>query len=422
MLSLMSFWNRLLAAFGIRKSTGDVAFEEDRVVLRDLQRAKAFPKEPKEPGRREMAACEQCGKPLCKVVFTTAGSGDQVEVWRQYPLAVDGWMCRGCGWSAMPRFISAEESVQYGQEAATHASNGRFDDAEFWLRRIIGSWPGYAGGYADLGQLSTARVETASSPEAKQRYRSEAETWFRRAIHADPDRRLAGVRVPLARTLALNGDEREAFEVLDGLLGDPALPASVRAEAEMLATNLRGGKALFSRATEIARDLVLEPPSKPLAAPDRKALEQARALLRQAAERKGSFATSWYLGKVEMRLGDMDAALAALQHAHAINPEQPDGCRELGAVYLELDRAHDGLPMARRAIELRPEDAGLRCNLALSLLLTGDVEGAHAEATSALSRDPADAVTRGLLKLIDEVIAGRRQRPRSLAEAEGRKR
>ncbi|WP_437316446.1 tetratricopeptide repeat protein [Sorangium sp. So ce385] len=422
MPSLSSLWNRVLAALGVRRSTGDVAFEEDRVILRDLDRAKAFPQEPREPGRREIAACERCDRPLRKVVFTTAGGGDQVEIWRAYPLAVDGWMCNGCGWSAMPRFISAEESVEYGREAAAHASSGQFDDAEFWLRRILGSWPGYAPGYADLGQLSSTRAEAAIGPEAKERYRSEAEAWFWRAVHADPDRRLAGVRVPLARTLALNGKERDALEVLDGLLGDPSLPASVRADAETLAADLRDGKALFTRAAEMSGHLALKPPSEPLAAADRGTLERARALLRQAAERKGTFATLWLLGKVEMRLGDMDAALAALQHAHALDPEQADGCRELGAVYLELDRARDALPIARRALELRPGDAGLRCNLAVILLLTGDVEGALAEATSALSLDPTDAITRGVLKLIDDVAAGRRKRPRSIAEAEGRAR
>ncbi|WP_207217670.1 MULTISPECIES: hypothetical protein [Sorangium] len=419
---MTSLWYRVLAALGVHRSTGDVAFEEDRVILRDLERAKVFPQEPREPGRREMAACERCDGPLRKVVFTTAGGGDQVEIWRRYPLAVDGWMCRRCGWSAMPRFISAEESVEYGRVAAEHASTGQFDDAEFWLRRIIGSWPGYAPGYADLGQLSSARAEAATGPEAKARHRSEAEGWLRRAVDADPDRRLAGVRVPLARALALTGKEREAFEVLDGLLGDPALPASVRAEAEALAADLRDGRALFTRAAEMSGHLALEPRSKPLAAADRDALERARALLRQAAERKGAFANLWLLGKVEMRLGELDAALAALQHAHAIDPEQADGCRELGAVYLELDRARDALPIARRAIELRPEDAGLRCNLAVILLLTGDVEGALAEANAALSLDPTDAITRGVLELIDDVVTGRRQRPRSLAEAEGRKR
>jgi tetratricopeptide (TPR) repeat protein len=418
----MSLLNRVLASLGIRQSTGDVAIEADRVVLRDLQRAKAFPQEPKQFGHNEIAACEQCSKPLRKVVFTTAGSGDQVEIWRQYPLAVDGWMCPACGWSAMPRHISAEESVEYGRHGSDHASNGQFDDAEFWFRRIVGSWPGYAAGYADLGQLSCARADAAVSPDEKRRWRAEAETWFRRAVDADPDRRLAGVRIPFARVLALLGNEREALEGLSALVTDPATPDPIRTEAELLAKDLRDGRALFSRATEMVRGIVLEPPTKSLEASGRSALEEARVLLRQAAERKNSFATSWFLGKVELRLGNGAAAVAALENAHRIEPDQPNGCRELVAAYLELDRAHDGLPIARRATELQPDDAGLRCNLALVLLLTGDVPSARAEASAALSRDPNDNITRGLLEMIDDVIAGRRPRPRSLAEAEGRSR
>src|SRR5262249_4193941 len=137
--------------------------------------------------------------------------------------------------------------------------------------------------------------------------------------------------------------------------------------------------------------------------------------------RNSAFATSWFLGKVEMRLGRMDAALGALRQAHSVDPDQPDGCRELCLVYLQLDRAQDALPIARRALKLRPDDARLRCNLALALLLVGDVEGSRAEVGAALSKNPADAITRGLFKLIEDVASGRRSRPRSLAEAEGRR-
>jgi hypothetical protein len=76
--------------------------------------------------------------------------------------------------------------------------------------------------------------------------------------------------------------------------------------------------------------------------------------------------------------------------------------------------------MARRALELRPDDATLRCNLALALLFGGDDDGARSEAVGALSQDPNDAITRVVVKLIDDVACGRRPRPRSLPEAEDR--
>jgi tetratricopeptide (TPR) repeat protein len=359
---------------------------------------------------------------LRQVVFTTAGGGGQVEIWRRYPLAVDGWLCPSCGWSAIPRFIGVEESVEFARLGAEHAASGQFDDAEFWFRRIIGSWPRYAAGYADLGQLLVTRAEAARTAGDRERYRNEALSWFRRSADADPERRIPAMRVPFARLLALDGSEEEALAILDSLLANPTLEESLRTDAAQLGRDIRAGKALFSRAAELVEPFALGPPSKLLDATARKSLEAGRTLLQRAHERTPTFASAWFLGKVEMRLGHLEAALPAFLQAYSLDPNQADGCRELAALYLELDRAGDALPVARRALELRPDDAGLRCNLALVLLLTGDVPGAHAEATTALSRAPDDRITRSLLQAIDEITAGRRARPRSLAEAEGRKR
>ena len=71
---------------------------------------------------------------------------------------------------------------------------------------------------------------------------------------------------------------------------------------------------------------------------------------------------------------------------------------------------------------LRPNDAGLRSNLALVYLFTGDVTHALTEVRAALASEPKDKITAGLARMIEDVSAGRRKRPRSIAEAEGRKR
>ncbi len=415
----MSLWKQIRSALGLVPTTGDVGLEGDRVVLRELERARAFSQEPP-AGPREMSRCERCERPLRRVVFTTAGAGAQIEIWRAYPLAIDGWLCPDCGWSALPRFISKEESVEFGRRGAEHAAHGELDDAEFWFRRIVSSWPGYFAGYADMGQLESARADAADDPEEKADHRAAAEGWLRRAVKADEALRAPGLRVALARALALVGKEEEALTLLHSLLEDEALPAPVRAEADELALGVREGKALFSRATQLAGKVVLEPPSQPLTPKSREALEQAATLLRESRERDDAFATNWYLGKVSLRLGRVEEACAALEHAHALQPDQPDGCRELGAVYLELGRAHDALPIARRAVELRPVDAGLRSNLALTLLLAGDVEAARDEVTAALAMEPGDSITAGLAKLIEDVAAGRLACPRSMAEAERR--
>jgi Flp pilus assembly protein TadD len=189
-----------------------------------------------------------------------------------------------------------------------------------------------------------------------------------------------------------------------------------------MCAGIQDGKALFTRATEMTRGLVLEPPTQRLEPSDRRRLEESRALLLEAKARKATFATEWFLGKTELRLGNFAQAAEALVRASAIDPEQPDAPRELANAYLELERNADALEAAERALALKPGDATLRCNLAFVLLLTGDLERARNEAKLANQADPKDSVTLNVLKLIDAVASGKRKRPETVAEAEGRKR
>jgi tetratricopeptide (TPR) repeat protein len=416
----MSIWDRVKGALGAPRSTGDVALDGERVVLKDLDRARAFSQEPAQPGPTEMKSCERCSAPVRQVVFTTAGSGEQTAVWRAYPLAVDGWLCRACGLSVSPRRISAEESAEYGRNGAAHARSGNLDDAEFWFRRILASWPGYPAAYADLAQVQMSRANASGELAERLRYRQEALNLFRKAVAASNGQPPGLIRLPFARALALSGNEEEALVHLQALDADVALDEAIRLEGRSLVQDIRDGKALFTRATELVKGLALEPPAKALTPERRTLLEQGRALLREADGRKAAFHSAWFLGKVELRLGDFEAAAKALERACELNPQQPDGQRELCSVYLHLGRNSDALPVARRALELHPGDATLRANLALVLLLTSDLEGALREVSAARAADPTDAITRTLAKVIDDVAAGRRKHPRTLAELEGR--
>jgi hypothetical protein len=58
-----------------------------------------------------------------------------------------------------------------------------------------------------------------------------------------------------------------------------------------------------------------------------------------------------------------------------------------------------------------PDDVGLQSNLALALLIAGDVDEALVVGQAALAREPSDAVTRALVGLIDRVKAGTAPRP-----------
>jgi Flp pilus assembly protein TadD len=142
--------------------------------------------------------------------------------------------------------------------------------------------------------------------------------------------------------------------------------------------------------------------------------------LNESIARASTFPSEWFLGKLEQRLGNFKEAAAAFERACAINPEHPDGHRELQGAYLELGRNADALRAAERALELRPDDATLRCNLAFVLILANDLPRAQREAELATAADPADPITRNVLRLIDAIKSGKRKRPETIAEAEGR--
>jgi Flp pilus assembly protein TadD len=418
----MTIWDRVKGAFGAKPTTGDVDFDGERVVLKDLERARVFPQEPEKLGPKEMHSCERCSGPLRQVVFTTAGGGEQLAVWKAYPLALDGWLCRACGWSAASRYITAEEAVEYGRNGVAHAKSGQLDDAEFWFRRILGSWPGYTAACADLAQVQLSRSDASEELHERLRYRQDALGLYRKAIASSNGEPLHGLRLSFARTLALSGDEDEALGVLRALEADLAADEALRAEGRALAQGILDGKALFTRAAELVKGVVLEPPAVRLTPERRELCEQGRALLREASGRKPEFSSAWFLGKVELRLGNADAAVQAFERACALNPQQPDGHRELCSAYLEAGRTSDALPVAKRALALRPDDPSLRCNLAVVLLLTADLEGARGEARAAAAADPNDAITRNVAKAIEDVASGRRKQPSTLAQLEGRAR
>jgi hypothetical protein len=60
---------------------------------------------------------------------------------------------------------------------------------------------------------------------------------------------------------------------------------------------------------------------------------------------------------------------------------------------------------------------GLHSNLALALLLGGDLGEAQAVADAALQREPTSAITRNLVTYISDVRAGRKARPRRMPGA-----
>src|SRR5262249_6766690 len=94
-----------------------------------------------------------------------------------------------------------------------------------------------------------------------------------------------------------------------------------------------------------------------------------------------------------------------------LNPDQPDVAREAAIAAMDAGRPGEAVWFCEQALELKPEDAGLRANLALALLFAGKPAEAQAAGQEALRRDPADRITAQIVRIIEEVLGGRRPCP-----------
>jgi Tetratricopeptide repeat len=154
---------------------------------------------------------------------------------------------------------------------------------------------------------------------------------------------------------------------------------------------------------------------KPLGYFERRRLKKGLALLEQVVtEIPDSWSSLWLRGMGLRALGDHPAALEDLRRAYTIRPDHPDVGREYAGQCFIVGAADEGVRISRQVHARFPDDVGLHSNLALALLIGGDLGEAETVAEAAHQREPSDPVTRNLLQYIRDVRAGHRQRPKRL--------
>jgi tetratricopeptide (TPR) repeat protein len=176
---------------------------------------------------------------------------------------------------------------------------------------------------------------------------------------------------------------------------------------------------LYRQACALIEGLILLHDQEPAPLTDdaRRRLHEAVPLFEEVVRiNPGSWPSMWLLGKVHQRLDDFEWGLKWFARAHHVNPTQPDVAREAAIAAMDLGRPEEALPFCERAVEASPDDAGLRANHALALLFSDKPEEAREVAADALRRDPADTITRDLVRVIDEVLAGTRPCPHHLRD------
>src|SRR5690606_6107085 len=97
----------------------------------------------------------------------------------------------------------------------------------------------------------------------------------------------------------------------------------------------------------------------------------------------------WFmLGVARRSLPDPEGAWQAFRAAYHDNPVHRDVAREYAGQCLVLGRGREAVELGRRSCERWPENAALRSNLALALMVAGDMDGAKAEVTRAREMEP----------------------------------
>jgi len=176
---------------------------------------------------------------------------------------------------------------------------------------------------------------------------------------------------------------------------------------------------LYQRARNLIEGLILLHNERPpeLDATARQRLEDAIPLFVEVVQiNPNNWPAMWLLGKVYQRLSDNERALEWFARAHRVNPDQPDVAREASIAAMDVSRPTDAIAFCERALQVKPDDPGLRANLALALLFSDRASEAHTVAAEALRRDPRDEITALIVRVIEEVLAGKRSCPHHVRE------
>lgn len=129
-----------------------------------------------------------------------------------------------------------------------------------------------------------------------------------------------------------------------------------------------------------------------------------------------NWGAAWFAGKAAQSLGDQERAYRFFRRSYALQQQNPDVTRELMITCMETNRAKEAVPLAQEAVRLNDSDPGLKANLGLALLCSGDLVGAEAAVDAALKGDPHGQISLTLKRLIGEVKRGERKQPKSPAD------
>jgi cytochrome c-type biogenesis protein CcmH/NrfG len=174
--------------------------------------------------------------------------------------------------------------------------------------------------------------------------------------------------------------------------------------------------ALFRRGVALIRPHMQVVDEKATAPNDDEVRVGIACLDRVLETNPSSWPALWIRGKAFQSLGDHDAAVVSFRSAYRLNPDHEDVARETAQELLQTRQFAEAVMVGRDICTRHPNDAGLQANLALDLLMNGEVAEAQKAVATAQKLDPNDAITKALAKRIDEIANGKRPQPKSFEE------
>ncbi|HEY4239493.1 MAG TPA: hypothetical protein VGM88_06740 [Kofleriaceae bacterium] len=174
----------------------DVVIEDGLVVFRTRELAAAFRPPAGPVFDATCPPCDGCGKPVVEVLLTTGGAWGDPELWRDVPLAVDGWACTACGTVRYPRPVTADHIMALEADGLAHANAGRYEQAELAFARMVWDWPGYFSGHINYAEVTRMRLasEPWLAPEVRAPIVARMRAQYEAAIaahEAEPDEKQA---------------------------------------------------------------------------------------------------------------------------------------------------------------------------------------------------------------------------------------
>ena len=92
----------------------------------------------------------------------------------------------------------------------------------------------------------------------------------------------------------------------------------------------------------------------------------------------------WIRGKAFQSMREHAKAVESFRSAYRLKPENPDVAREFVEELLETQQFREAVAIAREVSDHNPRDAGLKANLALAQLMSGDAPSAQQNIAEAL--------------------------------------